>query len=132
MKKFNLSHSRILDSLEDDSYEAQQRRDEHLDEIARRVEGHGAHVVEKTRYSVIAEMNDRPQSRRKFGDVDGDGDRDLNDIQAAFGESIHALFDITLDAAQGFFGFVEAKAGDLKDWVDHIEAEHEDRWHSGS
>ena len=132
MKKFNLSHSKILDTLDDDSAEAQQLRDEHLDEIARRMEGHGARVVEKTRYNVVVEMNDGASTRRKFGDVDGDGDRDFDDLRAIVSEPIHMLFDIVLDTAEGFFGFVEAKAGDLKDWVDHIETEHEDKWHSGS
>lgn len=131
MKKFNLSHSKILDTLDDDSDEAQQLRDEHLDQIANRMEGHGARVVEKTRYNVVVEMNDA-QTHKKFGDVDGDGDRDIDDLRAAFGSPIHKLFDIALDAAEGFFGFVEAKAGDLKDWVDHIEVEHENKWHSGS
>lgn len=131
MKKFSLSHSKVLDTLDDDSDEAQASRDAHLDEIERRMQGHGAHVVDRTRYNVTVEMKDSSE-KRKWGDVDGDGDRDLDDLVAAVSKPIHTLFDLTLDAAEGFFGFVEAKAGDLKDWVNHIEAEHDTRHHSGS
>lgn len=126
--KYNLSHSKILDSLDDQSDEAQAARDAHLDEIESRMSRYGGRVVDRTRYNVTVEMK---KPSRKFGDVDGDGDVDFDDLFAVPGAAIHKLFDFTIDTAQGFFGFVEAKAHDLKEWIDHIEADHE-HGHGGS
>lgn len=101
--KFFASHSKILDEAGNPDKQAE--HSEHLDEIGRRVEALGGKVVDKSRYNIAIEMAEH---------------------------RLHQLFDFALDTAEGFFGAVENVAGDLKDWVDHLEIEHDARWHSGS
>ena len=93
--KFNASHSKILDNLDNvDDAATAEKNQKHLDEIVQKIESHGGTVIEKTRFNVVAEMAEH---------------------------RLHQLFNFVIDETQEFIGYVDAKLQDLQDHINHIE-----------